>query len=210
MTDIISYPSAQQSICITIRNICLVSDKVPVKYWGYFGTSCGKGTKYIIEIKIFGQSMNCIIKLFQSGFFSHYVFLHLLFFFIPFLLNMLWKSVDIYHDFFFFIVFSFYHTDTHNTLLHTSTYTCLLFGYNKYRLHGLCFKCRNTNFRVHNGKLNSWAHSPLTANGFVAICSSLVAKSGPTGAEHVARSQLDSNVLLLIQLVIIKIMRNPV
>ena len=40
--------------------------------------------------------------------------------------------------------------------------------------------------------------------GFVAVCSPLVAKSGPTGAEHVARSQLDRYVLFLIQSVIIK------
>ena len=49
----------------------------------------------------------------------------------------------------------------------------------------------------------SWARSPLTANGFVAVCSPLVAKSGPTGAEHVARSQLDRYVLFFIQSVII-------
>ena len=42
------------------------------------------------------------------------------------------------------------------------------------------------------------------ANGFVAVCSPLVAKSGPTGAEQVARSQLDRYVLFLIQSVIIK------
>ena len=42
------------------------------------------------------------------------------------------------------------------------------------------------------------------ANGFVAVCSPLVAISGPTGAEHVARSQLDRFVLFLIQSVIIK------
>ena len=49
----------------------------------------------------------------------------------------------------------------------------------------------------------SWARSPKTANGFVVVCSPLVAKSGPTGAEHVARSQLDRYVLFLIQSVII-------
>ena len=38
----------------------------------------------------------------------------------------------------------------------------------------------------------------------MAVCSPLVAKSGPTGAEHVARSQLDRYVLLLIQSIIIK------
>ena len=38
----------------------------------------------------------------------------------------------------------------------------------------------------------------------MAVCSQLVAKSGPTGAEHVARSQLDRYVLFLIQSVIIK------
>ena len=42
------------------------------------------------------------------------------------------------------------------------------------------------------------------ANGLVGVCSPLVAKSGPTGAEHVARSQLDRYVLFLIQSVIIK------
>ena len=45
----------------------------------------------------------------------------------------------------------------------------------------------------------SWARSPYTANGFEAVCSPLVAKSGPTGAEHVARSQLDRYVLFLIK-----------
>ena len=40
--------------------------------------------------------------------------------------------------------------------------------------------------------------------GLLAVCSLLVAKSGPTGAEHVARSQHDRYVLLLIQSVIIK------
>ena len=43
-----------------------------------------------------------------------------------------------------------------------------------------------------------------------AVCSPLVAKFGPTGAEHVARSQLDRYVLFLIQSVIINLMRNPV
>ena len=38
----------------------------------------------------------------------------------------------------------------------------------------------------------------------MAVRSPLVAKSGPTGAEHVARSQLDRYVLFLIQSVIIK------
>ena len=38
----------------------------------------------------------------------------------------------------------------------------------------------------------------------MAVCSPLVVKSGPTGAEHVARSQLDRYVLFLIQAVIIK------
>ena len=38
----------------------------------------------------------------------------------------------------------------------------------------------------------------------MAVCSPLVAKSGPTGAEHVARSYLDRYALFLIQLVIIK------
>ena len=38
----------------------------------------------------------------------------------------------------------------------------------------------------------------------MAVCSPLVAKSGPTGAEHEARSQLDRYVLFLIQSVIIK------
>ena len=52
--------------------------------------------------------------------------------------------------------------------------------------------------------LTSWARSPLTANGFLAVCSPLVVKSGPTGAEHVARSQLDRYVLFLIQSFIIK------
>ena len=42
------------------------------------------------------------------------------------------------------------------------------------------------------------------ANGFVAVCSPLVAKSGPTGAENVARSQLDRYVLFSIQSVIVK------
>ena len=37
----------------------------------------------------------------------------------------------------------------------------------------------------------------------MAVCSPLVAKSGPTGAKHVARSQLDRYVLFLIQSVII-------
>ena len=50
----------------------------------------------------------------------------------------------------------------------------------------------------------SWARSPQTANGFVAVCSPLVAKSGPTGAEHVARSQFHCYVLFLNQSVIIK------
>ena len=40
--------------------------------------------------------------------------------------------------------------------------------------------------------------------GFVVVCSSLVAKSGPTVAEHVARNPLDRYVLFLIQSVIIK------
>ena len=38
----------------------------------------------------------------------------------------------------------------------------------------------------------------------MAVCSPLVTKSGPTGAEHVAQSQLDRYVLFLIQSVIIK------
>ena len=38
----------------------------------------------------------------------------------------------------------------------------------------------------------------------MAVCSPLVAKSEPNGAEHVARSQLDHYVLFLIQSVIIK------
>ena len=38
----------------------------------------------------------------------------------------------------------------------------------------------------------------------MVVCSPLVAKSGPTGAEHVAWSQLDRYVLFLIQSVIIK------
>ena len=38
----------------------------------------------------------------------------------------------------------------------------------------------------------------------MAVCSPLVAKSGLTGAEHVARSQLDRYVIFLIQSVIIK------
>ena len=42
-----------------------------------------------------------------------------------------------------------------------------------------------------------------TANRFLAVCSLLVAKSGLTGADHVARSQLDRYVLFLIQSVII-------
>ena len=50
----------------------------------------------------------------------------------------------------------------------------------------------------------SWAHSSKTANGFVWVCSPFMAKSGPTGAEHGARSQLDRYVLFLIQSVIIK------
>ena len=44
----------------------------------------------------------------------------------------------------------------------------------------------------------------VTANGFVVVCSPLVAKSGPSEAEHAARSQLDRYVLFLIQSVIIK------
>ena len=44
------FGNSSLSICATInlismRNICLVSDKVHVKYWGYFDTSYGKGTK---------------------------------------------------------------------------------------------------------------------------------------------------------------------
>ena len=42
------------------------------------------------------------------------------------------------------------------------------------------------------------------ANGCVVGCSPLMAKSGPNGAEHVARDQCDRYVLLLIQSVIIK------
>ena len=52
--------------------------------------------------------------------------------------------------------------------------------------------------------ISSWACSSKTAHGFVGICSPFVAKSGPTGAEHGARSQLDRYVLFLIQSVIIK------
>ena len=36
------------------------------------------------------------------------------------------------------------------------------------------------------------------------VCSSLMAKSGPNGAEHVARSQCDRYVLFLTQSIIIK------
>ena len=42
------------------------------------------------------------------------------------------------------------------------------------------------------------------ANGYVGVCSPFVAKSRPTGAERVARSQLDRYVLFLSQSVIIK------
>ena len=50
----------------------------------------------------------------------------------------------------------------------------------------------------------SWARSPLTANGFVAVCSSLVAKSGSTGAEHVSAESVRPLCVILDSVVIIK------
>ena len=75
-----------------------------------------------------------------------------------------------------------------STYFHFLNTACLGFGH---RIKHLILKRMIT--------INSWAPSPITANVFVAVCSPfIVAKSGPTGAEHVARSQLDRYVIFLI------------